>query len=52
LLSCKEMKIAYERLFARLRDIRLAPDMEPPRYFESILYRGFESLHLQFDQRR
>jgi cytochrome P450 len=52
LLSRKEMKIAYERLFARLTNIRLAPDREPPRYFESILHRGFESLHLQFDQRR
>jgi cytochrome P450 len=51
-LSRKEMKIAFERLFARLQAIRLAPDQEPLRYFESILHRGFESLHVAFDKRR
>ena len=50
-LSRKEMKIAFERLFARLTHIALAPDQAPLRYFESILHRGFESLHLQFEAR-
>jgi cytochrome P450 len=52
LLSRKEMTIAYERLFSRLQNIRLAADQEPLRYFESILHRGFESLHLEFEPRR
>jgi len=51
LLSRKEMTIAYQRLFARLTNIRLAPNREPLRYFESILHRGYESLHLEFDRR-
>jgi len=51
LLSRKEMTIAYQRLFSRLKNIRLAPDQEPLRYFESILHRGYEHLKLSFDKR-
>jgi cytochrome P450 len=52
LLARKEMAIAYQRLFARLANIRLAPDHKPLRYFESILHRGFEQLHLNFEKRQ
>ena len=51
LLARKEMTIAYQRLFARLKDIRLAKDHEPLRYLESILHRGFETLKLEFERR-
>jgi cytochrome P450 len=50
LLARKEMNIAFERLLARLKNIRLAPDQGPLRYFESILHRGYEGLRLSFDR--
>jgi len=51
LLARKEMTIAYQRLFGRLKNIRLAANHEPLRYFESILHRGFEQLNLEFEAR-
>jgi cytochrome P450 len=51
LLARKEMTIAFQRLFVRLKNIRLAEDQEPLRYLESILHRGFETLKLEFDRR-
>lgn len=51
LLSRKEMTIAYQRLFAKLENIRIARGHEPLSYFPSILHRGFEKLHLEFEAR-
>lgn len=51
MLSRKQMAIAYERLFTRLKNIRLAGPREELRYIESILHRGFQSLHLTFEKR-
>lgn len=51
LLSRKEITVAYQRLFGRLRGIRIAEGHKPLRYFESILHRGYEELHLAFSKR-
>jgi len=51
LMAKKEMVVAYEQLFSRLKDIRLAPDHPPLTYIPSILHRGYEGLRLSFNRR-
>jgi cytochrome P450 len=51
MLSRKEMTIAYERLFARLTNIRLAQPRGELRYIESLIHRGFVDLAIAFDRR-
>jgi len=44
-----EAQIAFERMFARLRNIRLAEGTEP-RHLVSPTFRGLAELHLEFDR--
>ena len=48
LLARKEMTIAYERLFSRLKGLHLTPGQPPLRYIPSILHRGLEGMRLTF----
>ena len=50
-LARKEMAIAFECLFSRLKNIRLTPGHEDLRYRSSMIHRGFESLHISFDKK-
>jgi cytochrome P450 len=43
-----EARIALERLFARLAEIRLAPGRNDFTHLDSPLFRGLKELHLQF----
>jgi cytochrome P450 len=51
MLSRKQMAIAYERLFSRLTNIRLAQPRDDLKYIESILHRGFQGLRIAFERR-
>lgn len=51
LLARKEMAIAYERLFARLTDLRLTPGRNELRHIVSILHRGLTGLHISYRPR-
>ena len=51
MLSRKQMAIAYERLFSRLKDIRLAQPRDELKYLESILHRGFQGLRIAYEPR-
>jgi len=48
-LARAEMTAAFPRLIAQLRNPRLAPGAEKPRYMPNILLHGLESLELEFD---
>ncbi|MBI1179365.1 MAG: cytochrome P450 [Alphaproteobacteria bacterium] len=48
LLARKEMTIAYQRLFARLTDLRLTPGRNELRHIASILHRGLTGLHISY----
>lgn len=43
-----EARIAFERLLARLTDIRLAPGRNDFQHLDSPLFRGLQQLHLEF----
>jgi cytochrome P450 len=51
MLSRKEMAIGYQRLFARLKNIRRVEARDELRYKPSLFHRGFEALHITFDKR-
>ncbi|WP_084421663.1 cytochrome P450 [Henriciella litoralis] len=52
LLAKKEMRIAFELLLTRLPNLRLTPGRNSLEYLESLLHRGFRSLHISFDAPR
>ncbi len=49
LVARQEMQKAFERLLARATNFRLAPGHEAPEHMYSVLLRGLQALHIEFD---
>lgn len=49
-LARKEMNIAYGRLLARLKNVRLAPGRNDFRHLQNIVLRGLLHLNIDFDK--
>lgn len=45
-----EVRIAYEHIFARLKNLRFAPDRNDFANQDAVIFRGPERLHIQFDR--
>jgi len=50
-LARKEMAIALERLLSRITNIHLTPGHEDLSYTQSMMHRGYQSLHISFDKK-
>jgi len=50
-LARQEMRIAYEALFSRLKNFRLADNMGKPEYLPSVLHRGLLGLSVEFEKK-
>lgn len=49
LVARQEMHKAFERLLARATNFRMAPGHDAPTHMYSVLLRGLEALHIEFD---
>ncbi|MFN3232074.1 MAG: cytochrome P450 [Alphaproteobacteria bacterium] len=49
LVARQEMRKAFERLLARATNFRLAPGHKAPEHMYSVLLRGLQELHIEFD---
>ena len=45
-----EMKVAYEELFRRMKNIRPTPGRNDYRHMSHVMFRGLTELHLLFDK--
>jgi cytochrome P450 len=48
-LARLELRVAFEELLKRLKNIRIDPDYPEPRHTPSYILRGLDQLHLLFD---